>query len=143
MELNSILRRNKHVWLEHVLAENRRELEKLIDTLAKDCIYEVVPTGQVFRGKKEVSEFYKSFWDAIPDAKLDLQHNYISEDGVVEESILVGNPVGRIFGFEPAGKPLSVPMAIFFPIKDGKILGERIYFDPARLKGTVGQEKFR
>ncbi len=135
MNSNSILQRNKHIWLEHVLAENRRELEKLIDTLTDDCVYEIVPTGQVIRGKEAVTEFYTNFWKAVPDAKLNLQQHYISENGVVEESILVGTAVGPLFGFEPTGSPLSVSMAIFFPIKDGKIVGERIYFDPAKLMG--------
>lgn len=134
MNTELILQRNKHIWLEHVLAENRRELEKLIDTLTDDCVYEVVPTGQIIRGKKAVAEFYTNFWNAIPDVKLDLQRHYISENGVVEESILVGSPVGSIFGFKPSAERLSVPMAIFFPIKDGKIVGERIYFDPTKFK---------
>lgn len=133
MTSTATLQLNKHIWLEHVLAENRRELEKLIGTLTDDCVYEVVPTGQVFRGKNEVSAFYRSLWNAVPDAKLDLQEQYISQNGVVEESVLVGHPVGPIFGFEPNGKAISVPMAIFFPMRDGKILGERIYFDPATL----------
>ncbi len=97
-------------------------------------MYTIVPLGEVFRGKSAVAEFYKSLWDAIPDVKLDLQQHYISENGVVEESILVGTPVRKIFGFEPTGKPISVPFAIFFPIKHGKILGERIYFDTGKLK---------
>ncbi|MEE9224644.1 MAG: ester cyclase [Bacteroidota bacterium] len=134
MDTNSILLRNKHIWLEHVLAENRREVEKLMDTLVEDCVYEIVPLGQVLHGKKAVAEFYQSLWNAVPDAKLDLQHHYISENGVVEESVLVGNLVGPIFGFHPNGKAISVPVAIFFPIRDGKILGERIYFDPAKFK---------
>ncbi|MEE9288651.1 MAG: ester cyclase [Bacteroidota bacterium] len=131
---NTTLQHNKHIWLEHVLAENRRDLEKLIDTLIDDCVYTIVPLGEVFRGKSAVAEFYKSLWDAIPDVKLDLQQHYISENGVVEESILVGTPVREIFGFEPTGEPISVPFAIFFPIKHGKILGERIYFDTGKLK---------
>ncbi|MFQ5797621.1 MAG: ester cyclase [Bacteroidota bacterium] len=134
MRLNSILQRNKHIWLEHVLAENRRDLEKLIGTLIEDCVYEIVPLGQALHGKKAVAEFYRSLWNAVPDAKLYLQHHYISENGVVEESVLVGNLVGPIFGVHPSGKPISVPIAIFFPIRDGKILGERLYFDPAKFK---------
>ncbi len=133
MHSDSILQRNKHIWLQHVLAENRREIDQLIDTLIDDCVYEIVPTGQVIRGKKAVAEFYTNFWKAVPDVKLNLQRHYISENGVVEESVLVGNAVGPLFGFEPTGSPLSVPMAIFFPIKDGKIVGERIYFDPTKF----------
>jgi steroid delta-isomerase-like uncharacterized protein len=125
---------NKHLWQRHVLAENRRQLDELLDTLSDDCVYEIVPTGHAFRGKAEVAEFYRSLWAAIPDARLVLKNRIIGEDGILEESVLTGLPVGELFGFPPTSERIELPMAIVFPMRDGKILGERIYFDSGRLR---------
>ena len=44
------LRRIKRLWVRHSIAEDRRDIDGLIATLAPDCGYEVVPTGQVWDG---------------------------------------------------------------------------------------------
>jgi len=40
------LRRIKRLWVRHSIAEDRRDIDGLIATLAPDCVYEIVPTGQ-------------------------------------------------------------------------------------------------
>jgi hypothetical protein len=42
-ELYETIRR---LWIEHSLAEDRRDVAGLLRTLSADCVYEVVPTGQ-------------------------------------------------------------------------------------------------
>ena len=39
-------------WTEHVLAENRRDLERLIETLAEDAVYEIVPLKKEMEFKR-------------------------------------------------------------------------------------------
>src|SRR5919204_6380341 len=97
-------RANHKLWLEHAIAENRRELERLIATLHDDCVYEVVPTGQVFRGKDEVRAFYRGLWTGIPDVKLALLNRIDADDCVVEESVVFGRMDGPLFGVEPSGR---------------------------------------
>ena len=41
----SELRRIKRLWVRHSIAEDRRDIDGLIDTLAPDCVYEVMVTG--------------------------------------------------------------------------------------------------
>ncbi|MDX9830900.1 MAG: hypothetical protein RBU35_11605 [Anaerolineae bacterium] len=35
--------RIRRLWIDHSRAENARDLEGLIATLAEDCVYEVIP----------------------------------------------------------------------------------------------------
>ena len=42
-ELYATIRR---LWIDHSKAEDARDLEGLIRTLAEDCVYEIIPTGQ-------------------------------------------------------------------------------------------------
>ena len=40
----------KKLWIRHSKVEDARDLDGLIATLAEDCIYEIVPTGQRWEG---------------------------------------------------------------------------------------------
>lgn len=128
---------NHRLWLEHALAENRRELERLVATLHDDCVYEVVPTGQVWRGKDEVRNFYRGLWDGIPNVGLDLLSRVDADDCIVEQSEVHGTMSGPLFGFAASGKPLRFRVVIFFPVRKGKLVGERVYFDVAELARQV------
>ena len=45
------LRRIKRLWVRHSIAEERRDIDGLVATLAPDCVYEIVPTGQRWDGQ--------------------------------------------------------------------------------------------
>ena len=36
----------RRLWIQHSIAEDKRDLQGLIDTLSEDCVYEIMPTGQ-------------------------------------------------------------------------------------------------
>ncbi len=44
------LRAIKRLWVRHSIAEDARDIDGLIATLAPDCVYEIVPTGQRWEG---------------------------------------------------------------------------------------------
>jgi steroid delta-isomerase-like uncharacterized protein len=128
---------NYKLWIEHARAENRRELERLIATLHDDCEYEVVPLGQRWRGKDEVREFYRGLWRAIPNVKLALLNRVDADDCVVEESEVFGRMEGPLFGVPPSGRELRYRVVIFFPVRDGRFTGERVYLDVAEFARQV------
>lgn len=128
---------NHKLWLEHALAENKRDLDRLIATLHEDCVYEVVPTRQTWRGKDEVRGFYRGLWEGLPDVKLDLLSRVDADDCVVEQSEVHGTMSEALFGFPPSGKELRFKVVIFFPVRDGKFVGERVYFDAAEIARQV------
>jgi hypothetical protein len=59
--------RIRRLWIDHSCAEDARDLEGLIATLAEDCVYEVVPTGQRWQGHDGARRFYTTFLGAFPD----------------------------------------------------------------------------
>jgi steroid delta-isomerase-like uncharacterized protein len=128
---------NYKLWIEHARAENRRELERLIATLHEDCEYQVVPLAQRWRGKDEVRQFYRGLWRGIPNVKLDLLHRVDADDCIVEESEVYGKMEGPLFGIEPSGRELRYRVVIFFPVRDGLFVGERVYFDVADFARQV------
>ncbi len=135
------LHKNKRLWQKNVLAENRRSLEGLLATLCEEPVYKVMATGEEYRGKEAVASFYSGLFEGVPDATFDLINAFISEAGVVEESVLRGTHQGKWMGVEPGGKKINLPLTIVFPMEDGAILGERLYFDLGTLLGQLNPSR--
>jgi steroid delta-isomerase-like uncharacterized protein len=108
----TVTERNIRRWLEHVLAENRRDLDRLIATLADDAVYEIVPLKKFWRGKDEIREFYQGLWTALPDVKLDLRSRVADEHYVVEESHVRGTHTGPLFGIPPSGRYIEFDLVM-------------------------------
>ncbi len=121
--------RNVRLWMEHVLAENRRDLDRLINTLSEEAVYEIVPLKKFWRGKAEIREFYHMLWTAMPDVKLDLRSKVADDHFVVEESHVYGTHTGPLFGIPPSGRFIEFDLVIYFPFENDRIMGERMYLD--------------
>ena len=125
----STLHANRRLWQKHVLAENRRSIEGLLETLCAEPVYTVMASGDEYRGREAVAGFYRGLFEAMPDATFDLVTAVIGEEGVVEESVLRGTPIHDFLGCPPTGRAIAMPLTIVFPMRAGEILGERLYFD--------------
>lgn len=132
------IHQNRRLWQRHVLAENRRSIEGLLETLCAEPVYKVMATSEEYHGKEAVAQFYRALFEGVPDATFELVDVFVSETGVVEESILRGTHHGRLFGLEPIGREFALPMTIVFPMLNGEILGERLYFDLHTLLRQLG-----
>lgn len=130
----TLLHANKRLWQKHVLAENRRSIEGLLETLCAEPVYELMATGEQFLGREGVTRFYTGLFEGMPDADFELVSVTIGETGVVEESVLTGTHTGVLFGRAATGKKLRLPLVIIFPVQDGLFTGERLYFDLGTLE---------
>ena len=125
----------KRLWIKHSIAEDKRDLQGLIDTLAEDCVYEVVPTGQRWEGHEGARAFYTTFLGAFPDVHFDLTDIVIGPQGVIEIATMTGTHQGEWAGIAPSGKPVRMQIIIHFPWNAavGKFGGENVYFDRSTL----------
>ena len=129
-ELHDTIRR---LWIKHSIAEDKRDLQGLIDTLTEDCVYEIPATGQRWEGHDGARQFYTSFLGAFPDVKFDLTDIVIGPQGVFEVAQMTGTSKGPWAGQPPSGKFMRTTVIIFFPWNPiaGKFSGEKIYLDQA------------
>lgn len=129
----------KKLWIKHSKAEDGRDLDGLIATLAEDCVYEIIPTGQRWVGHEGAREFYTSFLTAFPNVRFDLQDIVIGPQGVIEVTQMTGTHRGAWAGLEPTRKKISIPIVIHFPwnAEAGKFAGEKIYFDSAEFSAQL------
>ena len=133
-ELHETIRR---LWIDHSKAEDRRDLDRLISTLAPDCVYEIVPTGQRWEGHEGARQFYSSFLGAFPDVKFNLTDIVIGPQGVFEAAEMTGTKLGPWNGAAPTGKAVRTQVLILFPWNPAvrRFSGEKIWVDVRALGG--------
>jgi len=74
----------RRMWIAHSKAEDARDLPGLIDTLAPDCVYTLIPTGQRWEGHDGARQFSTSFLGAFPDVRFSMSDIVIGPQGVFE-----------------------------------------------------------
>ena len=138
-ELQAQIRR---LWIDHSKAEDARDLAGLMATLAEDCVYEIVPTGERWEGHAGARAFYTGFLAAFPDVTFDLTDIVIGPQGVIEIATMRGTQRGTWHGRAAAGGRVEVAIVIHFPWdrRAERFAGERIYYDSGafdrQLAGT-------
>src|SRR5579859_5563896 len=99
-----LYQRIRQLWITHSRAEDARDLHGLIDTLADDCVYEIIPTGQRWEGHAGARQFYQSFLGAFPDVVFTMSDIVIGPQGVFEVTTMAGTQRGPWAGHEPGGR---------------------------------------
>jgi hypothetical protein len=121
----------KKQWIRHSAAEDARDIEGLLATLATDCVYELVPTGQRWEGHAGARAFYAELFAAFPDNRFSLTDIVIGPQGVFEAAELTGTNLGPWGGVPASGLPVRLQVLILFPWDPltRRFAGERIWFD--------------
>lgn len=109
------LRRIKRLWVRHSIAEDRRDIDGLIVTLAPDCVYELVSTGRRWEGHAGARAFYTELFGAFPDNAFALTEIVVGPQGVFEVARLTGTNLGPWAGAPPSGLPVDLEVLILFP----------------------------
>jgi predicted ester cyclase len=132
------LRRIKRLWVRHSIAEDRRDIDGLIATLAESCVYEMVPTARRWEGHAGARAFYTELFAAFPDNRFALSEIVVGPQGVFEVATLTGTNRGPWGGVEPSGLPVSLQVLILFPWDPvtERFSGERIWFDRGGPSGS-------
>jgi hypothetical protein len=109
------LRRIKRLWVRHSIAEERRDIDGLVATLAPDCVYEIVATEQRWEGHAGARAFYTELFAAFPDNAFALTEIVVGPQGVFEAARLTGTNLGPWAGAPPSGLPVDLEVLILFP----------------------------
>jgi predicted ester cyclase len=130
----------RSLWISHSKAEDVRDLSGLLSTLATDCVYEIVPTGQRWERHDGAREFYTTFLGAFPDVRFSMLDIVIGPQGVIEVTRMTGTHRGAWAGAAPTGRGVTLDIIIHFPWnpRQRKFAGERIYFDRMTLVQVMG-----
>jgi len=128
-------RRIKKLWIRHSIAEDRRDIDGLIATLAPACTYEIVGSGLRWEGHAGARAFYTELFAAFPDNTFGLTDIVIGPQGVFEAVVLEATHRAPFAGLAPSGRRVRLELAILFPWDPPTRLfaGEQIFLDRAAL----------
>ena len=128
-------RRIKRLWLRHSIAEDRRDIDGLIATLAPACVYEIVGAGLRWSGHAGARAFYTELFAAFPDNRFALSDIVIGPQGVFESVVLEATHEGPFAGLAPTGRRVRLELAILFPWDPAtqRFTGEQIFIDRTAL----------
>jgi predicted ester cyclase len=125
----------RRLWQQHSIAEDRRDIDGLIATLAPGCVYEIVGSGLRWEGHDGARRFYTELFAAFPDNRFALTDIVIGPQGVFEAVILEGTHMGAFAGLEPTGRRVRLGLSILFPWdrQTLRFTGEQIFLDRTAL----------
>ena len=133
------------IWERHTAAEfEEKSINATMATMTSDPFVNHVPvmTGGV--GSSEVLHFYSTYFipGHPPDTEVVPVARTVGDDRVVDELIhkfthTIEMP-WILPGVPPTGKRVEVAVIVVVQFKDGKIAGERIYWDQASVLAQVG-----
>jgi predicted ester cyclase len=101
----------------------------------------VAPAGP-FEGRDQILGFFKVFWDAFPDARLEITRSI--EDGALAaaEGILTGTQTGALQTpngeIPPSGRRAEVRWGAMYEMREDEIASEHLYFDQVDLLTQLG-----
>lgn len=129
----------RRLWQRHSIAEDRRDIDGLIATLAPECIYEIVGSGLRWEGHAGARAFYTELFAAFPDNTFGLTDIVIGPQGVFEAVVLEATHRAPFAGLAPSGRRVRLELAILFPWDPAsrRFAGEQIFLDRSAL--TAGE----
>jgi steroid delta-isomerase-like uncharacterized protein len=126
--------RREAIVREHMESENVHDFDTTLGTFDHPR-YEIMPTGDVYDGPEEVSEYIRTTRVAFPDQRNENAVVRHADDAVIVEFDLLGTHEGELRGIPPTGKTFRCRMVALFLFEDGgdRIVCERVYFDQATI----------
>jgi len=130
----SLRERREALVREHMKSENVHDFDTTLATFDHPR-YEIIPTGDVYDGADEVSNYFATTRAAFPDQRNENAVFHHADDAVIVEFDLLGTHEGELRGIPPTGKSFRCRMVALFLFEDGgdRITCERVYFDQATI----------
>jgi steroid delta-isomerase-like uncharacterized protein len=125
------------IVLEHMESENRHEFDVTLDTFDHPR-YELIATGDVHDGPKEVAAYFEDTRRAFPDQRNELIALHHSEDAVIVEAMLYGTHEGPLRGLPPTGRSFEMQFCALFLFEEDRLVCERVYFDAGTILRQLG-----
>ena len=123
---------------EHVRRENAHDLPGIMATFGQRARYDDEPWSEHHEGRDAVQGYYEDLLTSLPDLHIDITHCMAAEDGVALEVRISGTHLGSWRGLPPTGRPVTFPLCGIYTFDDqGRLAGERIYYDPQSLLGRL------
>ncbi|PYQ02729.1 MAG: hypothetical protein DMF82_15215 [Acidobacteria bacterium] len=124
---------------EHIRLENAHDLSAVMETFGPAARYDDEPWDEHHMGRDAVRSFYEQLLRALPDLEIVVTREHIASEAVIVECVIRGTHEGTWRGLPASGRRLEFPLCGVYTFDaDGKLAGERIYYDRATVLRQFG-----
>jgi steroid delta-isomerase-like uncharacterized protein len=124
---------------EHIRLENAHDLAGVMDTFGSSARYDDEPWEEHHTGRDAVRSFYEQLLGALPDLEIAIAKEHEGKDAVIIECVIRGTHRGTWRDLPATGRRLEFPLCGVYTFDDdGKLAGERIYYDRATVLRQTG-----
>jgi ketosteroid isomerase-like protein len=120
---------------------NAHDIDGFTSVLADDVTCSA-PGGMSGQGKAACAQFFAGWWDAFPDAHVDVHAVHIAGDVVTEEGTFTGTHRGTLHSLAgdiaPTGRPVAVDYIQVLHYRDGKHISFNLLFDRLQMLEQLG-----
>ena len=120
---------------------NAHDIDGFTGVLADDVIY-TAPGGMTGQGKAACAQFFADWWDAFPDARVDVRGVHFAGDIVTEEGTFTGTHHGTLHSpagdIPPTGRPVAVDYIHVLRYRDGMHVSFNLIFDRLSMLDQLG-----
>jgi uncharacterized protein len=123
----------------HYRAEEARDIDAIVAGFVRDAEHDVAgrPGGEL-QGGEQIAAYYRGLLAELRIDRFEPVRRWHGDRHVVDESILYGTAVGRVFGLEGGGRKVRVRLLQVFDFADGLISRESAWLDVAGLQRQLG-----
>jgi steroid delta-isomerase-like uncharacterized protein len=123
---------------EHLAAEARHDASAAAATYAPHGYYHHVPLGLLLEGRDAVAAGYASSFAAFPDSEISNDGDAVEGNYYVHWGRFRGTLAGSWLGLPPTNRRLDLPFAAVIEVRDGRLIGEALYYDLDTLCTQAG-----
>jgi steroid delta-isomerase-like uncharacterized protein len=124
-------------------ARGRHDVEALMRFYASDCVVSSPLAAGKVHGLEANAKVFRAFFEAFPDATIEVEDLLIDGERVVEIGTLRVTDTGGLMGMAPSSKPALIPIVILSKVDNGRIVYERRVYDFTGLLVQIGVLKAR
>ena len=119
----------------HYSAEEAGDLDAIVEGFAADAEHDVPGRpGGTLHGGEAIRGFYRNLLAELRIERFEPVRRWYGDDHVVDESLLHATAIGRPFGLEGAGRPVTARFLHIFDFADGLISRESAWIDLAAIQ---------
>src|SRR3954453_7371083 len=114
---------------EHLAFEAAHDAAAAAACYVDDGFYVHTPLGLRLEGRGAVEFNYASNYAAMPDVAFTIEGEVADENCMMHWATMRGTLDGPFLGQAPTHQPVELPFVARYDFRDGKILGETLWFD--------------
>jgi steroid delta-isomerase-like uncharacterized protein len=121
-----------------IAAINGRNLDAYVQLLDDSYVMETENAPEPLRGREAIRGLLQSYFQGIPDLRLEIEQIIASGDFVVVRTHLTGTHKGTFLGIPATNRKIDIHGCNITEVRNGKAVRSRLFSETAKLLQQLG-----